>query len=290
METVGKNKLRPRTQEMYGSFLKVHIIPSLGKIKLKDLRADHIQNFCKQKLESGLSRRTVQLLNSTLKTSLKHAVKWGYIIKNPSDLVTAPRPAKKAPSFYNKDQLNTFLDAVKGHRWELIYKLLVFCGFREGEVLGIHIEDCSLENRVINVRHQVLTLKGGLVISEPKTESSKRPVTLPEAVYHDLKRHIEQLDRKQGLLFTTSSGKPISPRNFIRHFKQVIEANNLPPLTVHGLRHSHASLLLAAGVNPKVVQERLGHSSIVLTLSTYSHIIPSLQEEAAQKLDKIMSG
>ena len=205
-------------------------------------------------------------------------------------MVQAPRPIKKAPSFFNQEQLSLLLQSVKGHRYYLIYLLLVYGGFREGEVLGIHVEDCDMVNKVINVRHQVLTLKGGLVISEPKTESSKRAVTLPQTVMSELKIQLEQLNRKQGLVFTTSSGKPISPRNLIRHFKLVLKEAGLPDLTVHGIRHSHASLLLASGINPKIVQERLGHSSITLTLDTYSHVIPSLQDEVAKKLEVIMGG
>lgn len=98
----------------------------------------------------------------------------------------------------------------------------------------------------------------------------------------------EQLNKDRGLIFTTKSGKPVSPRNLIRHFKLALKAAGLPDIRIHDLRHSHASPLLAAGVNPKVVQERLGHSQISLTLDLYSHVIPSLQEEAAQRLDKLM--
>ena len=288
IETVGKQTLRPRTQEMYASFLKVHIIPSLGRLKLKDLRPDHLQTFYAQKLEQGLSKRTVQLLHGTIRRALNQAVSWGLIQRNVCSLVKAPRPVKKAATFYTKEQLNAFLSAVREHRWYLIYLLLVYGGFREGEVLGIHVEDCDMVNRVINVRHAVLTLKGGLVITEPKTKSSKRAVTLPKVAYEKLKKHLEQLDRKAGLIFTTSSGRPISPRNLIRHFKETLVATGLPDIRVHDLRHSHASLLLASGVNPKLVQERLGHASITLTLDTYSHVIPGLQEEVARKMDDLM--
>jgi integrase len=166
---------------------------------------------------------------------------------------------------------------------------LIYGGFREGEVLGIHYDDCDMVNRLINVRHAVITLKGGISITEPKTKTSRRAVTLPKVVYEELKKHLEHLDRNQGLIFTTSTGSPISPRNFIRHFKTALKAAGLPEIRVHDLRHSHASLLLASGVNPKMVQERLGHASIALTLSTYSHTIPSMQEEVARKLDDIMA-
>ena len=97
------------------------------------------------------------------------------------------------------------------------------------------------------------------------------------------------MERKQGLIFTTSTGGPISPRNFIRHFKQALKNAGLPDIRVHDLRHSHASLLLASGVNPKLVQERLGHASITLPLDTYSHVIPSLQEEVAKRMDDLMA-
>lgn len=288
METVGKQILRPTTQIMYNSYIRVHIVPAIGRIKLKDLRPDHLQTFYKQKLDQGLSKRSVQIIHGTIRRILNQAVTWQLIQRNVCSLVHAPRPDKKAASFYTKEQLNTLLAAVRGHRWELIYILLVYGGFREGEVLGIHVEDCDMVNRAINVRHQVVTIKGGMIISEPKTKSSRRAITLPVVAFNALRDHLDQLHRKQGLIFTTSSGKPISARNFIRHFKQTIQTLGLPDLSVHGIRHSHASLLLSAGLNPKIVQERLGHSSITLTLDTYSHAIPSLQEEAARRLDDLM--
>ena len=288
METVAKNTLRPSTQEMYELYIRLHINPSLGKIKLKDLGPHHLQRFYSEKVDQGLSKRTVQILHATIRRVLNQAVSWGIIQRNVCHQVKAPRPGKMQYTILTKEQLNAFLDQARGHRYFPIYILLVYGGFREGEVLGIHVEDCDMVNRVINVRHQVITLKGGLVIAEPKTESSKRAVTLPKVATDVLKKHLEQLDRKQGLIFTTRSGRPIAPRNMIRHFKSALVAAGLPDIRVHDLRHSHASLLLASGVNPKVVQERLGHASITLTLQTYSHTIPSLGQQAADKLDEIM--
>jgi integrase len=289
METVGKNKLRPRTQEMYLSLIRCHIVPSLGKVKLTELRPDHLQNFYSIKLKSGLSKRTVQLLHSTLRRVLNQAVTWEMISRNVCKLVQAPRPDRKAPAFYTQEQINILLNQVRGHSYFLIYLLLVSGGFREGEVLGIMVEDYDRKNRTVNVRHAVLTLKGGLVVTEPKTESSKRAVVLPKTAALAMEKHIDQLNKKQGLIFTTRSGKPISPRNLIRHFKLAIKSAGLPDITVHGLRHSHASYLLAKGLNPKIVQERLGHASIVLTLTTYSHVIPSLQDMAAEKVEDMFT-
>src|SRR5688500_1260253 len=132
---------------------------------------------------------------------------WGMVPRNVCSLVESPRPVKRALTFYTKEQLNTFLASVRGHRWYLIYLLLVYGGFREGEVLGIHVEDCGMGNRVMNVCHAVPTLKSGLVINEPKTESSRRAVTLHKTADDELSKHTEQLNKKQGLIFTTSSGR-----------------------------------------------------------------------------------
>src|SRR6266498_982376 len=138
METVGKHTLRPTTQEGNWSQIRNHIDPTIGKIKLKDLRPDHVQSLYSQKLAQGLSRRTVQLLHVNLRTALKQAVRWGLIARNVTDFVQAPRPVKVTHTFFTKEQLNTFLESTKNDKWYLIYLLLVYGGFREGEVLGIH--------------------------------------------------------------------------------------------------------------------------------------------------------
>lgn len=118
--------------------------------------------------------------------------------------------------------------------------------------------------------------------------SFTRPITLPSSALGILRSHLELIDVGPGLVFTTPTGRPISPRNILRHFKSVIEQTGLPDIRFHDLRHTHATLLLAAGVHPKVVQERLGHSQISLTLDTYSHVIPSLQTEAADQFEAIL--
>ena len=129
MESVGKHTLRPRTVEGYSSLIRIHITPGIGHIKLVQLRPDHLQAFYSQKLEAGLSKRTVQLIHSVLHKTLDQAMKWGMVSRNVSDLVQAPKPKKKTYKFFTKDQLNIFLDAVKGHQYYPIYVLAVYCGF-----------------------------------------------------------------------------------------------------------------------------------------------------------------
>ena len=220
METVGKHTLRPKTIEVYSYLIRLHIVPVIGKLKLVQLRPDHLQSLYSQKLESGLSRRTVQFMHTIIHRSLDQAFQWGLVVRNVADLAQAPSPNRKPLKIFTPSEVHTFLNWVKEHRYYLIYLLAIYCGFREGEVLGIYVEDCDLEKGIIQVRHTVQSIAGqGLIITEPKTEKSRRSVTVPQTALAALKKHVNQLNKKHGLIFSTSSGKPISPRNILRHFK-----------------------------------------------------------------------
>jgi integrase len=290
MTDVAEHRLRPTTIQTHWSLLRNHIIPELGNIRLSKLHPNHIQRFYAQKLDEGLSKRTVQYLHAILHKALNQALRWGLVVRNVTDLVDVPSPSRKTPTVWNVSQVQRFLSAVSGHRWYPVYVVAVYCGLRKGEILGLHREDIDLEREVLRVRHQVTYVRGkGSVISEPKTDRARRQVTLPPFALNVLSDHVNTLNENQSLLFTTSTAKPVSGRNVVRHFKSVIEQEGLPNIRFHDLRHTHATILLASGVHPKVVQERLGHSQISLTLDTYSHLIPSLQEEAAQQFEEIMA-
>jgi len=290
METVVKHNLRPKTVEANLSLTRTHIIPTIGKIKLSQLRPDHLQNLYSQILDKGLSKRTAQFVHSIIHKSLRQGVKWGFVVNNVADLVIVPKPSRRPPSVYDAKQVIEFLDAVKEDRFFCLFVLAIYGGFREGELLGIHVEDCQLEQGIINVSHAVQYQIGkGVVVTEPKTKSSRRAVKLPAFALKVLKDYLKQNGKRQGLLFTTASGKPINPRFLVKAFKDSISEAGLPDIRFHDLRHTSATLLLSANVHPKIVQERLGHSSITLTLDTYSHVIPSMQDEAVEKLDKLLS-
>ena len=288
MEDVASHSLRPRTYESHAGYVRNHIKPELGHLKLTSLRPDQVQAFYTKKLNEGLAKRTVQYMHAILHKALKQAMKWGLVVRNVTDLVDTPSPDRKPPEIWSPEQVNTFLEAVKEHRYFPIYVVAVYTGMRQGEILGIHKSDVDLEKGVIHVRYQIQPIRGkGLTVTEVKTKKSRRPVTIPSTALDVLKKHLLTVD--EGLIFTTSTGNPVSARNLYRHFKKVIKKTGLPDIRFHDLRHTHATLLLQAGVNPKVVQERLGHSQISLTLDTYSHVIPSLQEEAAEKVEGILS-
>lgn len=286
MNDVVKHTLRPTTIESYKYLIEHLILPELGSMRLVKIRPDHIQNLYSKKLEEGLSKRTVQYAHAVLRRALNQAVKWGLLNKNPASLVDAPRPTKKTPETMSIDQAKQFLAALKDHRWYPIYLLAITTGMREGELLGLHWEDVDLKNSQIHVQHQVQFLPGqGLVVSGPKTKRSKRTIALSPLATQVL----EEMKGVSGLVFITSNGTPISPRNLQRHFHQALEKVGLPNIRFHDLRHTAATLLLTQNVHPKIVQEMLGHSSISLTLDTYSHIIPAMQKEAAKKMEEMFN-
>ena len=286
---VASHTLRPKTLEAYSYLIRMHIKPELGNVRLTVLTPGHVQKLYTAKLNSGLSRRTVQFIHSVLHKALDQADKWGMVNRNVTDLVDAPTPKRKALVTWGLEEVNQFLETAKDHRSYPIYLCAAFMGLREGEVLGIHYEDISWPTQTLHVKHAVQALKGGLVITEPKTEKARRSIKIPATVFDELKRHVEAQKVKQGLIFTTSSGRPISPRNLVRHFKQTIEETGLPEIRFHDLRHGFASILLSnLNVHPKVVQELLGHSQISLTLDTYSHVLPGVQDEVAGRMNDLI--
>jgi integrase len=289
MSGVAEHTLRPTTLQAHYSLINNHIVPELGNIRLSDLQPNQVQAFYAQKLDEGLSKRTVQYLHAILHKALNQALRWGLVVRNVTDLVDVPSPERRSPHVWTVAEVQTFLLAVSDHRWYPIYVIAIYCGLRKGEILGLSKSDVDLSRGVIRVRHQVTQVQGvGSVISEPKTEKAKRQVTISEFPIQVLRDHLNSLKDNQSLLFATSSGKPLSSRNVVRHFKSVIESTGLPDIRFHDLRHTHATLLLSAGTHPKVVQERLGHSQISLTLSTYSHVMPGIQEKAADDFQRIM--
>jgi integrase len=288
MDEVARHSLRPTTFQSYMSLITHHIIPELGKIRLTTLRPDHLQKLYSQRLESGLSKRTVQFIHSIIHKSLDAALKQGLVSRNVSDLVESPKVTKKTPLSWSAEQVKRFLLVIQDHKYEAIYTLAIATGMREGEILALHWED--IQSGILSVKRSLQVVRGvGMVIAEPKSDSSKRSINLPNYTSTALLKHQANTGKVQGLVFTTSSGKPISPRNLVRDFKALLVKHQLPDIRFHDLRHTCATLHISIlKTHPRVVQSLLGHSSWNLTMDTYSHIMPSIQEDAAENMDKFL--
>ena len=294
-----KTSVRPKTYEQYKQIVTSHIVPILGRIKLKDMRLDHVQSLYNNKLKSGTSNRTVRMIHAVLHRSLNQALQMGIISRNPSDAVMKPKLIKKEMKTLTDAQVQTLLLAARGTRNEVLYQLAVTTGLREGELLGLKWADLDWITRHVKVQRQLQWLSGqGLVFSEPKSAAGRRVIVLGTATIEKLREHYQRQqwerlaagDRwvENDLIFPTTIGTPSNWRSLVRSFKKLLHTSNLPNIRFHDLRHTAATLMLQQGIHPKVVQERLVHSQISLTLGTYSHVLPNMQEEAAEKIDELI--
>ncbi|MGB3713862.1 MAG: site-specific integrase [Candidatus Promineifilaceae bacterium] len=284
MSNVAAHTLAPSTIHSYSYLIRDHIRPEIGRVRLANLRPAHLQSLYSSKLNSGLSKRTVQYIHAILRRSLNEALRSGLIIRNPTDAVTPPRPTKKPPQTLSADEVNVFLKSVEDHHWYPIYLLAITTGMRKGEILGMQWEDVDLEHGTINVKRTLVDIQGSATLGKPKSATAKRSISLSGKAVEALR----QRRLEEGFVFTTSTGRPISQRNLTRHFHASLEKAGLKRMRFHDLRHTAATLLLQANIHPKIVQEMLGHSTIVLTLDTYSHVIPGLHDEAASEMDRIL--
>lgn len=285
---VATNTLSPRTLISYKYLIKNHIVPEIGSIRLSQLRPERLQALYTKKLSERLSRRTVQYIHHFLHTSLRIAYKWGLVLRNVTDLAEAPASDRKPTAILTATQAKKLLQTVRGDRLYALYVCAISLGLREGELLALDWSDIDFKNRTLRVSKQLQYIPGqGLSIKPPKTKTSFRTLPLPDIALSAL---LAQKENSTGpLIFATSRGTPFSPRNILRHFHLTLDKMGLPRMAFHNLRHSCASFHLAMGTNPKVVQALLGHSNVGITLSTYSHLLPGVSEEAAKNIDKVFS-
>jgi len=292
LETAVKIRVRERTYRDYSEKVRLYIKPFLGDIRLPDLAPEHIQALYNDMLESGKSARTVRLTHTILKNALTQAVKWGKITRNPAELVEQPRQDRKEMKCLTPDQAAKFMEVAIYSPWKAFFSLLLASGMRPGEALGLKWTDIDFEKKRVTVNRSLTRKKGGgYELQEPKTARSRRTIPLPATVIGDLRDHKQEqkVVKIDGFVFAAENGEPMSDKNlFRRHFKPLLKEAGLPGIRLYDLRHSCATLLLAAGENPKVVSERLGHASITLTLDTYSHVLPDMQEAAAEKLEGLL--
>ena len=299
--------MRQRTYEGYQE-RAAHIIDILGNVPLSELRPDHLQHYYSTKMSSrrrdgkpgGLSTGTLIKHHNLLKQAIGHAVKWGLLARNVADAVDAPRVSRKEMKSLSVEESHVLLEACKGTIWHPLFHTAIWTGLRRSELLGLRWKDLDLDfatMQVVQVMHQLRD--GTRVFLEPKTAKSRRAVALSPASCIILRSHLEDqkelafklgIDlREDALVFSHPDGTPLSPASVTHAFSRISKKAGINGVRLHDLRHTHASQMLKAGVNPKIVSERLGHASINITLDTYSHVLPGLQEAAAPRFDEGMA-
>jgi integrase len=295
-----KDTVRLTTYQGYERICRLHIKPSLGRVRLKDLTVAHVRGLYRERLKAGLAPRMVQLIHVTFHKALKQAVMDSLIPRNVTEAVKPPQPEKKEIRPLSPEQTRALLRAAKEERLEALYVLAITTGMRQGELLALKWEDVNFEAGVLQVRRTLSTATGGgFTFSAPKTAKSRRSIKLPNTALSSLKKHRRaQLEERmrlgelfvdQGLVFTSRVGTPISRQDLItRSFKPLLKRAGLPDIRFHDLRHTCATLLLGKGVHVKFVQELLGHASISITLDTYSHVLPGMGDAAAGAMDEAL--
>jgi len=293
-----KDTVRQRTYERYESITRVHIKPTIGRLKLKALTPAHARALYRQKLDSGLSPRTVNYIHVTLHKALSQAVSDGLVQRNAAQ-VKAPRPEKPEIRPLSPNQARKLVVTAReiGDRYAALYVVALHTGLREGEMLGLRWDDVDLEatNPTLQVRRTLSETRTGHKFEPPKSGKG-RSIKLSRKAVEALRSHrARQAEEKlrlgslwedNGLVFPTTTGTTTSCTNLLgRHFKPLLKRARLPAIRLHDLRHTCATILLMAGKHPKFVQEMFGHANISITLDTYSHVIQSMDGGLADAMD-----
>jgi integrase len=305
LEAAARPRLSERTLADYSEVLKRYVRPKLGSKTLSQLQPLEIQELYSEMQQRELSARTVRGTHVVLSSALKQAVRWRMLFVNPAQSVELPKRTRREMKALSPDEATVFLEAAKEDPHGLVFAFGLVTGMRPEEYLGLQWKDLDLQQATATVQRTLCWRRqkgGGWYFGEPKTSQSRRTVPLPTSIVRELGRHkARQAETrlKMGgdyqtvdLVFATATGGPLHSENLAtRNFRAIRERAKLPSsITPYSLRHTCATLLLLAGENPKVVSERLGHSSIVMTLDTYSHVLPSMQQAATEKLEKMLFG
>jgi integrase len=297
-----KTQVEPNTYQRYLEICTNNIIPALGTVRLTKLWPEQISEFYSKALaggrcdgkEGGLSPRTVHHIHVVLKQALAQACVWRAISHNPAALVKPPRVARKEMRTVDTDATAKMIEVARGTSIFIPILLGVLCGLRRGEICALRWRSVDLDAGRLSVVASVVKVRGDVREKGPKNGKG-RAVTLPPMLVTELRRH--RLQQSEWLLrvgvrvtddhhvFTSEDGAPVYPSSLTRSFSRFLRRHGLLQIRFHDLRHSHATHLLAAGVHPKIAQERLGHSSVAITLDTYSHVLPGMQEDAVAKVD-----
>jgi len=297
---VAKTK-RESTFRDYEQVCRAHLIPVIGKVRLSELTPEHVDMVVNHAAAAGLAPGTVRLVRTIFGAALNRAIRWRVPgVENVVRMTDPPKMRRREMKYLDREQARLFTEAVKGNRLEAFYLLALYCGLRLGELQALRWQDVDLEKGQLRIVNSYRYARLGL--QEPKTDTSNRPITLPERVTAALRTHrlqqiVEQADTGEagipwlnewGLVFTGEHGSPTARTTIHDGFKRLLREAGLPMIRFHDLRHTCATLRLAAGVAIKVVQEELGHARISTTMDLYAHVLPSSRQEAAEAMERLL--
>ncbi len=291
----------------YRSNIERHVVPRLGGREIRQLGASHLNILYAELLEDGrcdgaggLSPRTVRYTHTILHRALRDAARWGKLPRNPADMADPPKSRPPEMKTWRRDELRRFLTSVEDDRLYAAWLLVATTGLRRGELLGLRWSDVDFEASRAAIRQTLSSVGGKVTFSTPKTTKSRRSLTLDPTTLAALRHHCDAQDKERAtwaevyadldLVFCREDGTPLRPDSITRRFHDLSRRAGVPLVRLHDVRHTYASLGLAAGTHPKIMAERLGHATVGITLDTYSHVAPSLARQAADDLATLILG
>ena len=300
LEEYAVPNLSPTTSQGYKHVIFTHINTELGNVNLKNLRPEHLQKYYSIQLSKELSSTTVRHHAMILHRALEHAVKWGLLARNPADAVSPPKMRHAEMKILQQPDIEVVLAESQKTQYYALFFTALMTGMRRSELLGLRWSDVNLTLAELSVNRAMHRLqKHEVIYRTPKSEKSRRVIALSPATCKVLRDHWESqtalrkrfsmLVRDSDLVFSELDGRPYIPHTVSQAWRRIVRRLGLKGVRFHDLRHTCASMLLQQGVHPKIVQERLGHSSISITLDLYSHVVPGLQHAAADKMDAIFN-
>lgn len=297
LETYKANNIKKTTYDQYFAMMRGHLIPAFGNLRLVELTESQIQAFYNKLFASGMASRTIHIIHTVLRAALKKAVKIRLLMFNVCDAVELPKQTKKERRVLSEDEQKRLLKVLKEDEQGIMYIFALFTGLRRGEVLALRWSDVDLEEGIISVTktlNRVNTYADSgdrtkLIVSEPKTETSKRIIPIVDSLLPLLKKQKQKNNNEFNLVFPSEAGGYIDPGNYNRKFYKLVKKAGLPKANPHALRHSFATRALEAGVDLKTTQELLGHSSITITSDLYTHALMKHKKKELNKLKSALS-
>ena len=271
------------------SYAKNYFIPLLGKKKITKITTMDIQGVVSHMIQAGVGAMSIRNSIAILGASFRQAVEWGMLIKSPVQGVKYPQTQKADIKPFAQEEIKRLLEVSKFDHYGTFYHFAVETGCRPGEICALRWENVDFERGVVRITKTLAYVNGELHLHDTKTRSGIRSIPLSSRLLSDLKRTRMKTTDREGYVFVNEEEKPIIGGVLERKFKKMLEKAQLPTThRLYDLRHTCATLLLLGGEHPKVVSERLGHASISITLDTYSHVLPTMQEKATSILERML--
>jgi len=289
------------TKDQYQRYIDAYILPKLGKLRVGDIKMDHVEDLISWMRKLGKRDRTIAITHTVLNQAFKYAYQKGMIGFNPVLMVKAPRKKKKVTSFFDETQANQFLVLMQGNRYEAAFRLAVYTGMRQSELLGLKWSDIDWNTGKISIQRQLrrsFQRYGRDDYFGPlKTEKGYRKVKVLKRSLEILAEHWEKQQQEKArcpnweennLIFPTQTGKPTSQRNLYRSFIAHLGHTNLPNIRFHDLRHTAATILLGHNLPVLEASTILGHSKPSVTSDIYGHVLPGYEDRAADIMENAL--